>query len=688
MAGTVNVAIDGRVIKAPEGMNIIDAAELAGVHIPNLCYLKGMKGIGACRLCLVEIEGMKAPVIACNTKVRDGMLVNTKTDKVEEVRRFVIDLILSMHPLDCMTCTKAGVCRLQQYAYDFEIKESSFARKKFGYPTDEANPFIKRAPDYCILCGMCVRICKEQGTSVLDFMGRGIGSKVTTANDKPLQESGCTFCGSCIDVCPVNALLEADRWRKGREWEYEKVNSVCLLCGNGCDIMVSTKGDRVQKISAGAPESSVERYICAIGRFGFDSLSSEMRVTSPMKRVGSELKETTWEEALSIVAENLKKAGESVGFISTAGILNEDALVLKRFASDVMKTKNIDTTVSLYADVDSMRGDGADLEAADLIALVGLDPNQWGRMLPALDAVMRKALIRGAKLIVINSGDPKIASAATVNLKGDEASTLSQLVEALQEPSASGGVRSQETKETDTSPLAEAVALFTKARKIVILTAPSLYGASSNIAIISHKSSFPVPQVVAVPLEANARGVTLMGLVAEGMLYKEMIAGTQKAQSGVKVLYAVGEIPLPKSGVRPDVDFLIVQNSHLTDLAKQADIVLPSTAFLESEGTIVDYLGRLKKAKKAIEPLGKSKTHGEIFIELAKVLGSKIKEPTKTEIRKAMKPKKAKPSIVPFKKQEGFDVDSQEMIESLNFSVINGSRLLWLKEAERATQAS
>jgi predicted molibdopterin-dependent oxidoreductase YjgC len=180
-----------------------------------------------------------------------------------------------------------------------------------------------------------------------------------------------------------------------------------------------------------------------------------------------------------------------------------------------------------------------------------------------------------------------------------------------------------------------------------------------------------------------------MGLVADGMLYKEMISGKQnpgqRAQSGVKVLYAVGEIPLPKSGVRPDVDFLIVQNSHLTDLAEQADIVLPSTAFLESEGTIVDYLGRLKKAKKAIEPLGKSKTHGEIFIELAKVLRSKVKEPTKAEVKKAMRPKKVKPSIAPFKKQEGFDVDSQEMIESLNSSVINSSRLLWLKETERAT---
>jgi len=677
MKKTVTLKIDGKEIKAPEGMNLIDAAELAGIHIPNLCYLKGMKGVGACRLCLVEIEGMKAPVIACNTRVKEGMAVNTKTEKVEEVRKFVIDLILSMHPLDCMTCTKAGICRLQSYAYNFGIKESSFTRKKFGYPIDEANPFIKRDPEYCILCGRCVRICKEQGTNVLDFMGRGVGSKVVTANDKPLQESECTFCGSCVDVCPVNALLEAERWSKGREWEYERIQSQCLSCGDGCDIIVSTKDGEVVKINAGAQDGSAERFICAIGRFGFDSLKSETRVTSPMKRVGKELKETTWDDAISIVSERLKNAGKSSGFISTAGILNEDALLLKKFASEVVKTKNIDTTVSLYANADSMRGnDSADLEGADLMVLVGLSPDQWIRVLPALDAIIRKKVERGAKLIVINSGEPKIASVATVNLRGDEASTLSDLAKALEEQKVRLDQSKKEKTDTEeVSDLEKAADLFAKAKNTVILTAPSLYGASSNIAFATHKSSLPTPQVVAVPLEANAKGVTLMGLVTEGSSYKEMMR-----EDAVKVLYAVGEIP----GKRPNVDFLIVQNSHLTPLARQADVVLPSAAILESDGTIVDYLGRLKKVQKAVEPPGETKTHREIFIKLAKALGSTIKAPTETEIKKIMKVKKVEPSMAPYKKQEGLDVDPFEMIEILNYSIINGSRLLWLKEAERA----
>ncbi|MEF9427639.1 MAG: molybdopterin-dependent oxidoreductase, partial [Candidatus Mariimomonas ferrooxydans] len=177
---------------------------------------------------------------------------------------------------------------------------------------------------------------------------------------------------------------------------------------NGCDIIASTKDGSVVKINAGADEGSVEKYICAFGRFGFDSLVSDIRVTAPMKKVGNELKETTWNDALKIVAEKLKKAGGNTGIISTAGILNQDAFVLSKFVSDVVKTKNIDTTVSLYADADSMKfSDSADMDETDLFILVDLDPSQWERVHPALDASIRKRIARGAKLVVINKNETK-----------------------------------------------------------------------------------------------------------------------------------------------------------------------------------------------------------------------------------------------------------------------------------------
>lgn len=673
MERLVKLQIDGKEIEAPAGMNLIDAAELAGIHIPNLCYLKGMKGIGACRLCLVEVEGLKAPVIACNTKVKDGMVVNTKTDKVQEIRKFVIDLILSMHPLDCMTCTKAGVCDLQKYAYDFELKESSFMRKKFGYPVDGANPFIKRDPEYCILCGRCVRVCKEQGTNVLEFMGRGIESKVITANDKPLQESGCTFCGSCLDACPVNALLEADRWRKGREWEYEKIDSVCLLCGSACDIKVSTNDGRIQKINAGAKAGSVERYICAYGRYGFDCIEAGSRLTAPMKKVDGKLKETTWDDALHLAAERLKKAGKKAGFISVAGIQNEDALTLKKLAHDVVKTKNIDTTVSLYAESSSLRkSQTAEIDNADLIILSRLNPSQWERILPAIDAAVRRRVNRGAKLVVINSSEAKIGEVANVSLIGNEISIIKRIIKALiQKGHKADKKLISEVKNVEvTEEIEKAATLIHEAKSPVILASPSLFDASANIALIKGK-------IICVPLESNARGVILMGLTTQGKTYHEMIS------DGMEVLYTVGEVPLNK---RPKTDFLIVQNSHLTELAKEADIVLPSATFFESAGTMIDYLGRIKYLPKIIEPQGESKSHKDIFIKLAKEMGVTIKKVTEVEVKKAVKIKEKLP-VGLFIKKEALEISPEEVIESINASVINGSRLLWLKETEKAVTA-
>ncbi|HDH05323.1 MAG TPA: 2Fe-2S iron-sulfur cluster binding domain-containing protein [Nitrospirae bacterium] len=668
MSKRVTLKIDGNEVHVPKGTNLIDAAEAAGVHIPNLCHLKGMRGIGACRMCLVEVEDMKAPLIGCTTKVKDGMVVNTRTEKVEEVRKFVIDLILSMHPLDCMTCTKAGACSLQQYAYDFGIKESSFSRKKFGYPVDEENPFIKRDPDYCIICGRCVRVCKEQGTNVLEFMGRGVGAKVVTAMDKPLEKSDCTFCGSCIDACPVNALLEADRWRKGREWEYKKSKSVCLSCGCGCDIIASEKDGAIVKINAGADDGFVGKYICATGRFGFEADTSDARVNGPMKRVNNELQETTWKEALDIVADKLKKAGGNAGIISTAGILNRDAVILSRLAAEAIRTKNIDTTASLYSDADSMNfSDTADLDSADAIILAGLDPSQRGMVLPALDAGIRKRVSRGAKLVVINSLKPRIAPAAAVSIRADEATTLAHIARGLIDKGKTAGKELEAAISglAVTEDIEKAAAILAGAKSPVIFCAPSLFNASRNIALLIDV------KVVAVPYEANARGVVAAGLVTEGKSYKEMTSG------GVDVLYAIGEVPLAK---KPDAVFLIVQTSYMTELAKQADIVLPAATSLESEGTITNYLGKDKDVRKVIEPAGDSRQHKDIFIELSKAIGTELKDTG--EAKSAQEA--GKPQFNPFEKKQGMDVKPADIIEASNAAVTGHSKLLWLKEAQKA----
>lgn len=665
MSNMVNIKINGNEYSVPEGMNLIDAADSVGIHIPNLCYLKGMKGIGACRMCLVESSGRT--MTGCIMKTKDGMDIVTDSERIKELRKFVIDLILSMHPLDCMTCTKAGVCDLQQYAYDFEVKESTYTRKSFDFPTDEENPFIKRDPDYCVLCGRCVRVCREQSTSVLDFMGRGVGSKVTTANDKPLKDSGCTFCGSCVDVCPVNALLEADRWRKGREWEYENHKSVCLHCGNACEISVSTWQGDVAKIRAGAEKGRADHYICALGRYGFDSLKAETRVLAPMKKVNGKLEETTWDDALAMAAEKIKSG--DAGIVSTGSITNEEAYALKQLA-DKAGVSNIDTTVSLYGDASTIIGSKADLDDADLIVIVGLNPSQWTRDLPALDAIVRKKAARKTGLVVLNSKEVSHSEIAAITIGGDETGSLKSLAKAIVDKggSAPAGVdlSSAETSED----MEKAAELFIKAENPVIITSPSLFEAAQNLALIDGKC-----KVLSASPEANARGVLLMGLAGSGKSYQEMTNG-----GGVKVLYAVGDVPVDK---RPGVDFLVVQNSQMTDLAKEADLVLPAAPILEAEGSVVDYQGILKSFQKSTEPLGDAKGGAEIVTEVAAKMSVELSKLDASEIEKLAE-KELEPSAKAFAKRDGLNEDCSQLLDSMNRCVVNGSRLLWLKETEKA----
>ena len=664
MSNIVTLTIDGKEVKVPEGTNLIDAADSVGIHIPNLCYMKGMRGIGACRLCLIEVEGGRGPVAGCITKVKDEMVVNTITDDIQKTRKFIIDLIVSMHPMECMTCTKAGVCNLQQYAYDFEIKESSLTRKSFGYPVDEANPFIKRDPDYCVLCGRCIRVCKEQGTEVLEFMGRGVGAKVATAQDKPLQESQCTFCGSCVDVCPVNALLEADRWRKGREWEYDKTNSVCLSCGSGCDIKVSSQEGNVIKINSGAEDGSSDNYICAIGRFGFESAASDARVTTPLKKTNGKFEEISWKEAIDTVADKLKAAGADAGIISTAGILNQDAFLLSKLASDVIKTKNIDTTVSLYADVDSMNhSDSIDINSADVIIVAGLTTSQQDRILPAVDATVKKRAARGAKVIVL--GDAQIP-AAKITITGDEAAAFAQIAKGLIDKGnkADKDLESAVSGITVSEEAASAAELIAGASSPVVLCSPSLFGAAKNLSLLGST------KVAAVPYEANARGVVAMGMTTEGKTYKEM------AEGGADVLLAVGELPIT---AKPQAGFIVAQTSYMNGLAKEADIVLPAATALESEGTMTNYLGKLKTANKCSDTVGESKQHKDIVIEISKAMGSSLHD---VEIKDAHEVSEAK--FNPFEKKTGLDASPADLIQAVNECALTYSKLAWLKEAKAA----
>jgi formate dehydrogenase alpha subunit len=277
----IKLTIDGKSIQAEPGSTVMEAALANGIDIPRLCYHPDLSVSGGCRLCLVDVEGFADPTTSCGTACQEGMEVRTKSELLHQIRRDIIDVFVSEHPLDCVTCEKSGSCGLQKYAYEYDVTETSltFETPRTLYQDD--NPFFLRDHKYCILCGKCVRVCDEiVGVHAIDFAGRGIESHIATPFDGPMIDSTCVFCGNCVQVCPTAALLPMSRLRKGREWDFERIKSICGYCGVGCQIEYSLKDGKI--IYAEAPEDAPVNgdFLCTKGRYGWDFATNPERLNS------------------------------------------------------------------------------------------------------------------------------------------------------------------------------------------------------------------------------------------------------------------------------------------------------------------------------------------------------------------------------------------------------------------------
>ena len=699
----VNMEIDGRAVSVPEGMTLVDAAATVGIHIPNLCHIKELRGVGACRMCMVEVEGLKTPVTGCTTRTKEGMKVQTRTPKVEEIRKFVTDLILSFHPLDCMTCPKAGACDLQRYAADLKIQESSFGRKSFNYPLNDRSPFITIDNNYCILCGRCVRVCKGQNTNVLDFMGRGIATKVSTAMDRPLHESGCTFCGSCIDACPVNTIMERDRWQHGREWDLEKRDSVCTACGSACSAVVSKKDGHIVKVNAKEDNG----YLCAIGRFGFDSLRSANRVTAPMKKQGGKLVPTTWGEALKAAAEGLKKAGANAGFVASGSLTNEEAFAVQELARKTVGSANIDTTVSAYAGeliaaLRSVYGDAAaavaqaDLGSADCVVVIGADPSQKKQSMQEADVMIRRRAQAGAKVVVVSTEQTDLAghqNAILLQLKaGTDTALLAGLMTAALAEGASPSAKGLDGLKKSLVTVDQAASASSVAAEQIVAAAKAYAAAKSPIVVIGTGISMSkdaclqalnlalVKNAGVLPLlpEANALGVLQMGCLPDlgpgATKAKKAGKGYSDMKSGMKALFIAGSVP--DAGFKSD--FLVVVASHVSPLAEKADLVLPLAALYERDGSVVNTYGKQKTFSAAVEAEGVAKDGAEIAAELAltvsKTKGFKLKD-IAAGVKKVKAGKAGAGSFKPVaaKSAKPAALSTKELLSAMNKGMLSAS---------------
>jgi len=364
--------INGNRCQFSSPQTILEVAENNGIQIPTLCHLKDTTPTGACRICVVEVTGSRTLPAACSTPAAAGMEVLTHSPRVVRARRNILELMLSSGNHNCAIaagdrsdwtefqarvqaedgsrelCPVWGDCKLQELAYEYQASADQEIEPSREYSLELANPLIVRDFSRCILCGRCVAACNEvQVNRAISFGYRGTGSKIVAAGDRPLIQSDCVFCGECVQACPVGALVKKKARYRYRPWKAEKVRTTCPYCGVGCQLWLHVQDGKIVKVTGVADGAPNRGRLCVKGRFGYDFIYSEERLTTPLIRENGKFREASWDEALDLVANRFRQIIDESGPDALAGVacarsINEDSYNMQKLFRATLKTNNID----------------------------------------------------------------------------------------------------------------------------------------------------------------------------------------------------------------------------------------------------------------------------------------------------------------------------------------------------------
>jgi NADH-quinone oxidoreductase subunit G len=642
----VTLTIDGKEVTVPAGTLIIRAAEAIGVEIPRFCDHPYLDPIGACRQCIVEVEGQRKPLTACTTPVGDGMVVRTQhtSEAARTAQVGMLEFLLINHPLDCPVCDRGGECPLQDQALAWGPGESRYVDPKRVYEKPiPLSPLVLLDRERCVLCARCTRFCDQvSGERFIELFERGAAEQVAIA---PGEDFRSPFSGNTVQICPVGALTSSTYRFVARPFDVKSAPSVCPHCASGCSIRVDVRRGEVIRHQARDNPDVNEAWLCDKGRYAF-RFPDRDRLTTPLLRVPG-LEPASFGEVLRAVAE---RAGGGIAFLAGGRLTDEDAYALSRVARTAFGTNDLDhrpgRDLDVPPDVERTAAAGmpvtyADIERAKSIVVVGLDTREE---LPILHLRIRKAVRQaGARVFVLHPRRTALADVAEHVLvpPGAEADVLEQLATAHGQDTPLGRV---------------ADALDEAKGDAMILAGARLAGSVGAVSMAVSLAQSVGARFAVLPRRAGDRGALRAGVhpamlpggrrvedAADRAEVEAVWGGALPAEAGrdtgaileaaarreIALLYLVGTDPLtdfPDAALArralTNVPFLAVQDLTLGEYGNMADAALPASGFLEKDGHMTDWEGRGQRIRPVRSPIGLSRPDWQIFQELSEVAGA------------------------------------------------------------------
>jgi NADH-quinone oxidoreductase subunit G len=613
---TITFTIDGREVQAPENSMLVDAAKHGDVEIPVFCYEPKLGApVGACRMCLVEIEGIGKLQTGCSTSVKDGMVVNTLSPRVRTAQQAVVEFLLINHPLDCPVCDKGGECPLQDITFGWGNGISRFVDPKRHFVKPLAlSEKIAIDRERCILCYRCVRFSQEISEDYqLVLLERGAQSYVATFDGRPYE---APFSGNIVELCPVGALTSRGYRFRARPWDVEDSGTICTLCPSQCNVKLTVRDERVMRVLARENPEVDDGWLCDRGRFAFPKLA-ENRITEPMIRDGGELRTVSWERALDEAATLLGRAGARSGALAGGGAGNEEGLALHRLMRETLGSPNLDSRVAGALPLElhralaepALQAKVPDLEFAHAVLVLECDPIADA---PILDLRLRKGVRRHGMKLVAATGERLI----------DE-SKRGELIEQLR----AAGPAQAASGDAEQPPL-EVVVLWHErlgAGADGERAVQTLLDLAATLGLADTEGA----GLLEVPAHANGRGLREAGVLPNAGPGLSDVEEDGLDASGIVSAFAQGELScLYLLGVDPPANgagAIIAHGHFLTDaLREQADVVFPAEAYPEKEGTVTHPDGSVQRVRRAVKHLGEIRDESQLLGELTQRVAERI----------------------------------------------------------------